>query len=234
MANKLSNTAILDGTHVRDACYEDNVANFRYRHYIHLDSDPIRNVAAIIEGGEVSEELRILTRGSCGNTGVQPGFAALDANLGLQGSRFYLKEWKLLRTAYVGANEALSKLAAKKPAPAEAPAFSENMINQGDVNLYPLRSHSSEDQPRAEVKKSLCPWRKGLSAADRAVKARLRNVREYGSRRHKLAGTFDSDGNDLSGRELHDKAARVRTPIIASRPGYPAFKPTDQESLRRR
>ena len=203
MANKLSNTAILDGTHVRDACYEDNVTNFRYRHYIHLDSDPVRNVAAIIEGGEVSEELRILTSGSGGNTGVQPGFAALDANLGLQGSRFYLEEWKPIRTAYVGADEVLSELAAKKAAP-------------------------------ADVKKSLCPWRKGLFAADRAVKARLRNVRKYGGRRHKLADTFGSDGNDLSGRELHDKAARVRTPIIASRPAYPAFKPTDQESLRRR
>jgi len=34
--------------------------------------------------------------------------------------------------------------------------------------------------------------------------------------------------------QLHDKAARVRTPIMVSRLGYPPSKPTDQESLRRR
>ena len=39
------------------------MTDFRYRCYIYLDSDEILNVAAIIEGGEASEELRNLTRG---------------------------------------------------------------------------------------------------------------------------------------------------------------------------
>ena len=41
----------------------------RYRCYIYLDSDEILNVAAIIEGGEVSEELHDLTRGFDGKYG---------------------------------------------------------------------------------------------------------------------------------------------------------------------
>ena len=39
------------------------MTDFRYRRYIYLDGDEILNVAAIIEVGEVSEELRNLTRG---------------------------------------------------------------------------------------------------------------------------------------------------------------------------
>jgi formyltetrahydrofolate deformylase len=35
-------------------------------------------------------------------------------------------------------------------------------------------------------------------------------------------------------RQLYDKAARVRTPIVVFRLGCPASKPTDLESLRRR
>jgi hypothetical protein len=99
------------------------VTDFRYRRYIYLDSDEILNVAAIIEGGEVSEELRNLTRGFGG---------------------------------------------------------------------------------------------------------------KYGGRRQMLAETSDSDGNALSGRGLPDKAARVRTLIMASRLGCAVSKPTGQESLRRR
>ena len=99
------------------------MTNLRYRHYIYLDSAEPLNVAAIIEGGEVSEEPRNLTRGSGG---------------------------------------------------------------------------------------------------------------KYGGRQQMLVDTFDSDGNALSGRELPDKAARVRTLIMASRLGCPVSEPTGQESLRRR
>jgi len=45
------------------------VTDLRYRRYIYLDSDGILNAVAIIEGGEVSEELRNLTRGSGGKYG---------------------------------------------------------------------------------------------------------------------------------------------------------------------
>lgn len=49
VANKHGNAAFLDGTRVCEACYEDNVTNFRYRHYIYLDGDGILDVAAIMK-----------------------------------------------------------------------------------------------------------------------------------------------------------------------------------------
>jgi hypothetical protein len=189
------------------------VTNYSCRHYIDLGGDGFLNAAGI-EGGEPSEELRDLTRGFGGNIGgAKTGFATLDAELGLQGSWPGKKEWKPRQ-------------------PAETSSISYNMVLQCDVNLHPMRSHSSEDQPHPGVKDLICPWREGLFAADPAVKPRLQNVRKHGGRQQILADAFDSNGNDLPGRELPGKAARVCTLIIASGLGGPAFKSTDQEPLR--
>jgi len=61
------------------------MADFRYRHFIYLDSDEILKIAAIMEGGEVGEEVRTLQKGFGANIGAKFGFAALGASLGLQG-----------------------------------------------------------------------------------------------------------------------------------------------------
>jgi hypothetical protein len=113
-----------------------------------------------------------------------------------------------------------------------ASSMSDNMVLQCDVNLHPMRSHSSEDQPHPDVKNLICPWREGLFAAKPAVKLRLQNVRKHGGRQQILADTFDRKRNDLPGRELPGKTAWVCTLIMASGLGGPAFKSTDQESLR--
>jgi len=78
--------------------HEDSVTNFSCRHCIDLGGDGFLDAAAI-EGGEPSEKLRNLTRGFGGNIGAKTDFAALDAELGFQGSWPGKKEWKLRQPA---------------------------------------------------------------------------------------------------------------------------------------
>jgi len=177
--------------------------DFRYRHFIYLDSDEILNIAAIMEGGEVSEELLTLTKGLGGNIGAKFGFAAQGATLGFQGDRRFTKEWKLRRTAYVAADRVLAKLAPKNMGPVSVSSVSENAVIRCDIDLHPLLSSSYEDQPHTDVIQLIRPrWQKLLNWTDPTIKARKQAVRKYGSRQTMQVNMFGSDGNRLAEAKL--------------------------------
>lgn len=59
---------------------------FHYRHFIYLDDQEILNIAGMMEGREIDEELNTLTKGLGGNIGAKFGLT-LGANLGVQKRR---------------------------------------------------------------------------------------------------------------------------------------------------
>jgi hypothetical protein len=84
--------------------------DFQYRHFLYLDSSEVLSVAAVIEGGEVTEELHTLVKELGGNIGIKFALASLGVGLGARGGRRFHKEVKLRRTVYVQARRVLNAL----------------------------------------------------------------------------------------------------------------------------
>lgn len=146
------------------------MADFRYRHFVYVDSNEILNVAAILDEGEVVEELHRLTKDLGANVGLKFGLKLLGLDIGAKGGRNLEKEWKIRRTVYTSADRVLGKLDIKK-FDTEG-SVTENRVIQCDIRLTP---------PIRESEVHLSQWQKlwfGVSRKDIQVEcAKLRMER---------------------------------------------------------
>jgi hypothetical protein len=177
------------------------MADFRYRHFIYLDSGEILNTATIMTGGDVEEEMHTLKKSLGGKIGLKFGHAALGANIGGQGERNHQKEWKLRRTAYDAADRVLRELAPKDIIGDNLLNIPENRVIQCDIDLKPLPIADSPASSHARLQELLRPWWKRIFP-DPAAKVERRRIADYAQVRLTEALIFNGKSNELSKIEV--------------------------------
>src|SRR5215475_4100995 len=122
--------------------------DFRYRHFLYLDGNEVLNTAAVLEGGEVTDELLTLARELRGNLGIKFALASVGVNLGAGGSRRLQREVKVRRTVYVQADRVLRALPDTDISPLldKLPlrGFSENDVVKCDIDPQPSANDNGE------------------------------------------------------------------------------------------
>jgi hypothetical protein len=154
--------------------------DFPYRHFVYLNGDEVLNIAAVIEGGEVIEEIHTLAKGFGGHFGLKFALAAVSPELGVGGHRRFEKELKLRRTVYVQADKVLTKLKNSRGlVSSPGQGATENKIINCDIDLELLRKQFGHQRPRWNTKIISSRWWK-IFTRDKAVQLKEDRIDFFG------------------------------------------------------
>lgn len=125
------------------------MTEYVYRRYLYIDTDEIMAYATVMDGGEISDEVRTITRQSGGKIGAElgPKLIPFSLSIGLNSDRFSSKQFKIRQSAHVATDKVITGIKKdKKGSDINEEGIKEGMVIECDVFLEELRKVPVDDQ----------------------------------------------------------------------------------------
>jgi hypothetical protein len=124
--------------------------DYVYRRYVYIDTDEVMAHATVMDGGEISDEVRTITRQRGGKIGAELGPKLIPFNLSIaaNASRSIKQQFKIRQTAYVATDKVIKNI--KKDKVLQERGIREGMVIECDVFLERLRTVPDDQQVKPD------------------------------------------------------------------------------------